>query len=296
MNPFILQQGQSNELQAFPHILEFALKKIKNTQLNSLNPSSAECLRIYFVLDGKFEWIIDGNKYNLYPGDLTIILPGQVFGSENHILNIGALMYLNLKVDTAKQNRILLGEWSKLTENENAAISKILLFNSSAILIKLRDCANFFQNIKYELANQKIGYATRVNQLIDELFICASRQIMSQNNSPHSFPQTFLKLEQTLRQNLTHQWKVDEMASLAGLGATAFNKKVKSYTGFSPLNYLINLRISEAIKLLNQHEENVTAIALSTGFYSSQHFSTTFKKFTGYTPTEFRKRHLLRKN
>src|SRR6218665_2049442 len=132
MNPFILQQGQSNELQAFPHILEFALKKIKNTQLNSLNPSSAECLRIYFVLDGKFEWIIDGNKYNLYPGDLTIILPGQVFGSENHILNIGALMYLNLKVDIAKQNRILLGEWSKLTENENAAISKILLFNSSA--------------------------------------------------------------------------------------------------------------------------------------------------------------------
>jgi AraC-like DNA-binding protein len=85
------------------------------------------------------------------------------------------------------------------------------------------------------------------------------------------------------------------MAALTGLGATAFNEKVKNYTGFSPLNYLINIRISEAIKLLNGHEENVTAIALTTGFYSSQHFATTFKKLTGYTPSEFRKRNLPRK-
>jgi len=85
---------------------------------------------------------------------------------------------------------------------------------------------------------------------------------------------------------------VEEMAALIGLGATNFTEKVKNYTGFSPLNYLINIRISEAIKLLNRQEENVTDIALRTGFYSSQHFSTTFKRLTGYTPSEFRKRNL----
>jgi AraC-like DNA-binding protein len=88
---------------------------------------------------------------------------------------------------------------------------------------------------------------------------------------------------------------VEEMAALIGLGTTTFTEKVKNYTGFSPLNYLINIRISEAIKLLNRQEENVTDIALNTGFYSSQHFSTTFKKLTGYTPSEFRKRNLPQK-
>jgi AraC-like DNA-binding protein len=98
-----------------------------------------------------------------------------------------------------------------------------------------------------------------------------------------------MKLEQMLRQNLAHQWTVEEMAALVGLGTTAFTEKAKSYTGFSPFNYLINIRISEAIKLLKKPDENVTDIALKSGFYSSQHFSTTFRKLTGYTPSEFRK-------
>jgi AraC-like DNA-binding protein len=98
-----------------------------------------------------------------------------------------------------------------------------------------------------------------------------------------------MKLEQALRQNLSHQWTVDEMAAMVGLGTTAFNEKVKGYTGFPPMHYLINIRISEAMKMLRKPDMNLTAIALETGFYSSQHFSTTFKKLTGYTPGEFRK-------
>jgi AraC-like DNA-binding protein len=98
-----------------------------------------------------------------------------------------------------------------------------------------------------------------------------------------------MKLEQELRNNLSHQWTVEEMSALVGLGTTAFTEKVKSYTGFSPLNYLINIRISEAIRLLKSTDTNLTAVALDTGFYSSQHFSTTFKKLTGYTPSQFRK-------
>ena len=83
------------------------------------------------------------------------------------------------------------------------------------------------------------------------------------------------------------------MAALVGLGTTAFTEKVKKFTGFSPLNYLITIRISEAIKLLKRQELHITDIALDTGFYSSQHFSTTFKKLTGYTPSEFRKNSIL---
>lgn len=80
------------------------------------------------------------------------------------------------------------------------------------------------------------------------------------------------------------------MAAMVGLGTTTFTEKVKSYSGFSPVNYLITIRISEAIKLLKQNDLSVTDIALDTGFYSSQHFATTFKKLTGYTPSEFRKK------
>jgi len=85
---------------------------------------------------------------------------------------------------------------------------------------------------------------------------------------------------------------VEEKAAEIGVGTTLFNEKVKKYSGFSPINYLINIRISEAIKLLKNQEVSITDIALDLGFYSSQHFSTTFKKLTGYTPSDVRKKHI----
>jgi AraC-like DNA-binding protein len=294
MNQFVLQQGHSRELHAFPHILEFALKKNSSIQLNALQATVSNSVRIYFVVDGKFEWVIGGQNHILYPGDLAIILPGQTLGGEKDILHIGTLQWIHLKVEKLEANDVSFGPWSQLSRNESLVIGKILRLNNTVVL-KLKDCNILLQTLRHELTNQEIGFTTRVNQLIDELFISIARQSTRQNNSQRDFPQTFMKLEQALRQNLSHQWTVEEMAALMGLGTTTFTEKVKSYTGFSPLNYLINIRISEAIKLLNRQDENVTDIALCTGFYSSQHFSTTFKKLTGYTPSDFRRRNLPQK-
>jgi AraC-like DNA-binding protein len=181
------------------------------------------------------------------------------------------------------------GRWSSLSESESLTIGKILFLNNSLVLSKLNEAGRILQYVQSELFNQEIGYGTRVNNLIDELFITITRQLTRQSHPARDFPKTFMQLEQTLRQNLSHQWSVEEMAAVVGMGNTLFNEKVKSYSGFSPINYLINIRISEAIKLLKKKDISLTDIALDTGFYSSQHFSTTFKKLTGYTPSEFRK-------
>ena len=292
MNQFSLRK-ESKELQLFPHINEFGSKKINTILFNSLKKESSKSLRFYYVVDGKYEWIIDQQHYILYPGDLAIISPGQVFGGEKDFLDIGTISWLGIQsVQSERSGKITVGKWSSLSESENRTIGKILILNNSPVLSRLKEAGVILQNMQQEILNQEIGYVTRVNQLIDELFILIARQLTRQNNSRRDFPQTFMKLEQTLRDNLSHQWTVEEMAALVGLGTTAFSEKVKNFTGFSPLNYLINIRISEAIKLLKRNDVNVTDIALDIGFYSSQHFATTFKKLTGYTPSEFRKKNI----
>ena len=292
MNQFILKKG-CTELLLFPHIVEFAFKKNTNIQFNSLKAAATDPLRIYYIVDGKFDWIIHQQHHILYPGDLAVILPGQLFGGEKDFLDIGIVAWLHIQLEQLDlTGKMVPGKWSGLSGTEGRTIGKIFVLNSIPVLSKLKEAGLLFQQMQHELLNQEIGYSTRVNQLIDELFILIARQLTHQNNSRRDFPQTFMKLEKTLRENLSHQWSVEEMAALVGVGTTAFTEKVKSYTGFSPLNYLINIRISEAIKLLKQQRVNVTDIALDTGFYSSQHFSTTFKKLTGYTPSEFRKKNI----
>jgi AraC-like DNA-binding protein len=284
---------ECKELNTFPHIMEFALKKNSTIQFNTLKRETSEFLRFYYVLEGRFDWMIEEDHHILYPGDLAIILPGQCFGGVKDLLDIGTVAWLHLELQQLEQSgKIVMGRWSRLTDSECRSIGKILLLNSNPVLPKLKEAGTLFQNIHSELVNQEIGYVTRINQLLDELFILIARQLTRQNTSRRDFPQTFLKLEQKLREDLSHPWTIEEMAALLGLGITAFSEKVKSYTGFSPLNYLINIRISEAIKLLKRQDVPVTDVALDVGFYSSQHFATTFKKLTGYTPTEFRKKNI----
>jgi len=292
MNQYLFKK-ECKELHAFPHVIEFALKKINTIQFDSLKKEASEFLRLYYVIDGRFDWMIEEQHHILYPGDLAIILPGQSFGGEKGFLDIGTVCWICLQLQQLeKTGKMAMGKWSRLTDHECRAIGRILLLNNNPVISRIKESGALFQNVQSELINQEIGYTARTNQLIDELFILIARQLTRQNNSRRDFPQTFMKLEQTLRENLSHQWTVEEMSALVGLGTTAFSEKVKSYTGFSPLNYLINIRISEAIKLLKRPDVHVTDIALDVGFYSSQHFATTFKKLTGYTPSEFRKKNI----
>lgn len=291
MNQFILQKGRSKELHLFDHILEFGIKKNNAIQLNSFNEDTSNSIRIYYIFEGKFEWKINEEQHILYPDDFILIQPGQRFGGQKGVMDIGNLCWLYIEVNVSLPGEeIMFGNWSSLPKNEILTIERILRHCNTPVLSRVKEVGRILNEIQQELFNPQIGSYTRVNQLIDELFIFIARKLTLQNNTRRDFPQTFMNLEQALRKNLSHQWTVEEMAAMVGLGTTTFTEKVKNYLGFSPLNYLITIRISEATKLLKQNDLSVTDIALDTGFCSSQHFATTFKKLTGYTPRDFRKK------
>ena len=292
MFQFQYQQGLAGKLALFPHILELCIKKNSSIQLHSFVEKTAEGLCVFFIHEGKFEWRLNEQPHVLFPGDVALILPGQKFGSEKGILELGSIFWIEIKIGFKKNGDLLLGDWSALSDPEATAIGKLLHLNNTPVLSKLNETGRILSTISYEIHHLELGYVTRINQLIDELLITITRHLTRQNNPSRDFPKMFLKLEESLRKDLSHQWTVEEMAAIAGMGTTLFNEKVKSFTGFTPINYLINIRISEAIRLLKKKDVSVTDIALDTGFYSSQHFSTTFKKLTGYTPGEFRKNNL----
>ncbi|MEP7111535.1 MAG: AraC family transcriptional regulator [Ferruginibacter sp.] len=289
MNQFMLRQGNAEELALFPHIIEMGVVKNSAMHLNSFPKVVIPGVKIFYISDGKFHWNIHKNEHTLYPGDVALILPGQEIGSSTGVLEIGSFSFLHINAYLQGTDQIILDKWGRLSGNEIIAMSKILLLSSPIVITKINEAGKILKCIQQELCNQEFGYYTSVNNHIDELFILLTRQLTRQKNPGRDFPKTFMKLDEALRRDISHQWTVDEMAALVGLGNTLFNDTVKSYTGFTPLNYLINIRVSEATSLLKKSRVSITNIALDTGFNSSQHFSTTFKKLTGFTPGEFRK-------
>lgn len=289
MNKLVYRKGISERLLLFPHILEIGTRKNSAIQLNAFSAGDAGCLRIYHISEGKFEWLLGSKKLILYPGDTIFILPGMYFGNEKQILEIGGFSWVHVDTKIDEQ-KIETASWSRLSPNEKKAIGGILYLNRNDGIVKM-DAGKIIREMLAEINNEEAGFQCKVNLLIDSLLIALARSLTQQNSIKTDFTKIFMELEHLLRQDLSHQWTLEEMASMVGMGTTVFNEKVKSFSGFTPINYLINIRISEAMKMLKQPGKTVTDIALEIGFYSSQHFATTFKKLTGYTPSQFKKNH-----
>jgi len=86
----------------------------------------------------------------------------------------------------------------------------------------------------------------------------------------------------------TRSISLDEIASLASMNPTAFCRYFKEHTGKTFKQYLIDLRVGYACKLLSAGTLNVSQIALESGFETVAHFNRLFRRLMGLTPTEYR--------
>jgi AraC-like DNA-binding protein/mannose-6-phosphate isomerase-like protein (cupin superfamily) len=92
-----------------------------------------------------------------------------------------------------------------------------------------------------------------------------------------------------LRHNCTAEIDFDEVARRFGYSLRNFNRVFREATATTPHNYLVKLRIGEAMRALRNTDASITAIAFAAGFNDSNYFSFTFSKLTGMTPSEYRR-------
>ncbi len=73
---------------------------------------------------------------------------------------------------------------------------------------------------------------------------------------------------------------------------TYFSKKFKQLTGFGFNEYLTQIRLRKSEILLLSPENSINEIADMCGFSSSNYFGDIFKKHTGLSPSQYRKKHM----
>ena len=99
-------------------------------------------------------------------------------------------------------------------------------------------------------------------------------------------------IEQTkkyLREHYKEQIKRDNIANYVHLNSSYLSKMFKEKTGMGIVDYLTQLRINNAKKLLLQTDKKISAIALEVGYSHFSHFAGTFKKQVGVTPQDYRR-------
>ncbi len=91
--------------------------------------------------------------------------------------------------------------------------------------------------------------------------------------------------------NIKKELRLGKLAKMTGLSECQFVRVFRKTYGLSPINYLINIKIANARRLLlmRGNEMSIAEVAIESGFSDSNYFCRQFRKNTGFTPLQYKK-------
>lgn len=96
------------------------------------------------------------------------------------------------------------------------------------------------------------------------------------------------RIQDYIETNIGADIALSELAELADLPVDGFARRFRATTGLAPYAYVIERRIRHAETLLRTTDKEIAVIALSLGFSSQSHLTTTFRRRLGTTPRAYR--------
>ena len=122
-----------------------------------------------------------------------------------------------------------------------------------------------------------------------EIFVFISREY-SRNKNPMARSLCRLgELISLLEKRYKERWTIARISRIVSMAPSTLLPIFKRVTGYSPIDYLLRVRLSKAAELLLQTETPISGIALECGFPDSNYFARQFKKYYNLSPRDYRR-------
>ncbi|MCR9254021.1 MAG: AraC family transcriptional regulator [bacterium] len=227
---------------------------------------------------------IDFNTFDHPANALFFIDKGQVHKFCNVSSNSGSLLHFNdtflNRFDFNHENWIVYKTFNELNQ------PFIVLDDTSRNQLE-----NFYSLILQELELKHFNYKEQLYFLFRLMLTTAERlryshSKISINTSPGL--DLAVKFKQLVEDNLQKPYDVVEYAEMLNMSVKQLSSLVKKYLGDSPGHYINEKKAIEAKRLLSNTNQSIKEVAYFLGFQQSTYFTKFFKKYTGFTPKEFR--------
>jgi AraC family transcriptional regulator, arabinose operon regulatory protein len=230
--------------------------------------------KFYYICNGN-GWIqIDGKLYHPQAGQL-LFAPAGVVQSYSVTNDPPFTMY-----------------WCHFTSN----IGFYQLFRSNGIpnMITVRDgirLLDYFRQLIDNRVTQRPTSSIKIQSALFEMiaYYIDNAIMNTDDDVQHS---SINKLVETIRYidaNLDKEMTIHELSQTAHFHPNYFMRFFKTHLGVSPMRYIYDRRLEKAKELLVCRSLSINEVARTTGFNDASHFSTSFKKHVGVSPSEFRK-------
>ncbi len=105
------------------------------------------------------------------------------------------------------------------------------------------------------------------------------------------FSPSLIEILEVVNSHIYDDLSVSDLAYLCNLSESTFKRRFKEKLSDTPSNYIRKKRIGRAKELLKIDSVSISEVAYKVGFKDIAHFSRTFKKETGCSPSQFKEEH-----
>ena len=94
-------------------------------------------------------------------------------------------------------------------------------------------------------------------------------------------------------ENYNQDISIENYAQTRGMSVSWFIRNFKKYTGMTPMQFIVSLRVNNAQILLGQTNYSIYEIAKIVGYDDQLYFSRLFRKQKGFSPSQYSRRQPL---
>jgi len=247
---------------------------------------------ISFITEGTGKRIVADSIVEFHPGDLVFIghrLPHvwiadkDSWNPSNRFLE---MVVLQFNSDVLSQQLLALPEFKNISKALNYSERGIQVIGHtlnevSEIMLQLPYMNNFDRIMNFYRLMNIIGKSDTIVQLASSEYLRKRLNTGSRRIS---------MIHEFLMNNYLDNIELEQLAGLVNMAKGSLCHFFKMNMGMTIFEYLNQIKVDFACNLLMDPDLSILRVGLDSGFNNISHFNKQFRKITGITPMEYRKR------
>lgn len=282
--------------------LPFYIGKYYHTNFSDLKIHTHDFIEIVYVYDGKGYHIYNDITYPVSKGELYIInsriphcfYPTDKSNSEH--LVVYNLCFLPEFISSINIHLPILVELTDIMLYKSLYPDEIIYSPDLKLSGSMRtEIEQLYEKMYLEFTSKGINYVELLRLSLCELLLKIHRFYQQNHASPESAVikyrhQLIPDCIQYLRENYSKKVTIEELSNNFFLSKSYLSSLFKKATGSGVVEYLQHIRIERACELLTNTTLSITEISTQVGYTDYRFFNKSFKKITGVTAHEYRKK------